>query len=186
MSNVLLDNPSQLLVCVDEFGKETGRVIDRRSGHTSPGVKHLAIQILVFNQKKELVLHERPRNKVGGGVLDSPTTHVLAGEKPIDSAIRCLENEYGIKKAEIKILGGYSYEKDYGDGSCENEYCLAAFTEYSGKIIPSASHTNNKIIEIPAKNVLKDIQSGSSNYPVWFKETVKIVYNDSVGKKFFL
>jgi isopentenyldiphosphate isomerase len=186
MSHGLLDNPNQLLVCVDEFGKVTGKIIDRRSGHTSPGVKHLAIQVLVFNDKKELVLHERPRNKVGGGVFDSPTTHVLAGEKPIDSAIRCLEDEYGIKKVEIKILGGYSYEKDYGDGSCENEYCLAAFTEYSGKIIPSASHTNNKIIKIPAKTVLKDIQGGSSNYPVWLRETIRIVYSDEQGKNFFL
>lgn len=184
MSNGLSDNPGQSLICVDRSGKETGKTVDRRTGHTTPGVKHLAIQILVFNKKKELVLHERPLKKVGGGVLDAPTTHILAGEKPLDSALRCLKNEYGIEKAEVKVLGGYSYEKDYGDGSCENEYCLAAFTEHSGKVSPAAEHAP-KIINVPAKEALKDIKSGSNRYPVWLKETMEIVSKDKEGGKLF-
>ncbi|HLC93227.1 MAG TPA: NUDIX domain-containing protein [archaeon] len=184
MTTGLLDNPTQKLIRVDSSGAETGSVIDRKSAHTTPGLKHLAIQVLVFNSKKELVLHERPLKKVGGGVLDAPTTHVLSGETKEQAALRCLKNEYGIPSAEVKILSGYSYEKDYGDGSCENEYCIAAFASYSGKIIPDKEHAH-KIVNVSAKKVLQELESGSSKYPVWFKETIELVKKNSEGKKFF-
>ena len=57
------------MICVNPDGRQTGRVVDRKTAHTSPGVKHLAIQILVFNSKKEMILQERPMRKVGGGAL---------------------------------------------------------------------------------------------------------------------
>ncbi len=182
MSTGLLDNPTQELILVGNDGKETGRTTDRRSAHTSPGLKHLAIQVLVFNSKNELILHERPLKKVGGGTLDAPTTHILSGETKEVAALRCLRNEYGIAGAKVEILGGFSYEKDYGDGSCENEFCLAAFCVYGGGIKEDKGHTD-KIVKIPAKKVLAEI--GSEKYPVWFGETVKIVKDDSEGKKCF-
>lgn len=185
MSEGLSDNPTQQLVCVDSRGKENGRFVDRKTGHTAPGIKHLAIQVLVFNSSGDLVLHERPLKKVGGGVLDAPTTHILKGETKEESALRCLRNEYGISgKVDVKILGGYSYEKDYADGSCENEYCVAAFAVYDEKIIPNAEHTG-KVFFIPAKSVLRELDSGSKSYPVWFRETIEIVKKDANGKKFF-
>ncbi len=185
MNAGLLDNPQQKLISVDKSGKEISGTIDRGFAHTTPGIKHLAIQVLVFNSKKELVLHERPLKKVGGGVLDAPTTHVLFGETKEQAAMRCLRNEYGIaEKLKVKILGGYSYEKDYGDGSCENEFCIAAFSVFDGNITPSKEHAG-KIINVPAKEVLKEINSAQKKYPVWFKETIKIVSEDALGKKFF-
>lgn len=180
----LQDNPTQQVICVDAMGKETGKTIDRKTAHTTPGVKHLAIQILVFNSKNELILHRRPMKKVGGGVLDAPTTHVLAGERPIESARRCLMNEYGIKDKQIPIsvLKGYSYEKDYGDGSCENEYCLAAFVVYDGKIVPNKEEVV-ELANVPSGKVAEEIDSGKGNYPPWFKETVSCVREQR--QKFF-
>lgn len=175
MSIALQDKPTQKLICVDNNGKATGKIIDRKSAHSTPGVKHLAIQILVFNSKKELVLHERPNKKVGGGVLDAPTTHILEGEKPTDAALRCLKNEYGITdKPPIQILEGYTYDRDYGDGSCENEFCLAAFTRYSGKITPNKEEVI-RMVNINAEQVAKEIELDSNHYPVWFGKTVAIV-----------
>ncbi|MEM4257351.1 MAG: NUDIX domain-containing protein [Candidatus Diapherotrites archaeon] len=184
MTQSLLDNPTQQLICVDEKGKETGKIVDRKTAHTKPGIKHLAIQILVFNEKKELVLHERPTKKIGGGVLDAPTTHVLAGETMLEAAKRCLKNEYGIINSQIHILEGYSYEKDYEDGSCENEYCIAAYTVYEGEIKASKEHAP-KISFIKAKQVKEEIEKNQEKYPVWLKETIKIVAKDKTAKKYF-
>ncbi len=185
MNAGLLDNPSQPLICVDSSGNETGKIIDRKSAHTFPGEKHLAIQILVFNRRNELVLHERPLKKVGGGVLDAPTTHILAGETPEQAARRCLRDEYGIDGGiAVKVLGGYSYEKDYGDGSCENEFCLAAYAVHNGTISPNSDHAP-KLVNVPAKKVLADLKTESGKYPVWLKETVAIVAKNSEAKKFF-
>ena len=102
MSKGLEDKPSQEMILVNSEGKETGSIMDRKTCHTTPGIKHLAIQILLFNANNELILHERPLKKVGGGVLDSPTTHVLNGETPESAARRCLLDEYGVSE-EIPI-----------------------------------------------------------------------------------
>ena len=186
MSEALKDNPEQEMICVDAFGGRTGRIIDRKTAHSTPGIKHLAIQVMVFNPQKELILHERPLKKVGGGVWDSPTTHVLNGETPSQAGVRCLKDEYGIasNEEEITVLGGFSYEKDYGDGSCENEFCLAAFAVYTGSIKPNGEHVI-KLMNFPAKKVRDEIKAGSSKYPVWFVETTRIVAADFNGKKFF-
>ena len=188
MNHKLLDNPEQQLLCVDLNGRQNGKIVDRKSAHSNPGIKHLAIQVLVFTPKNDLVLHERPMKKVGGGVLDAPTTHVLKGETSEQAALRCLKNEYGIlaQKVSVSILSGFSYEKDYGDGSCENEFCLAAFCTFSGKIVPSKEHAG-KIETIPAKKVLNALEAKNweLHYPIWFKETVEIVARDLKGKKFF-
>jgi isopentenyldiphosphate isomerase len=185
MSIALKDNPAQRLICVDLDGRETGRVVDRKTAHSTPGVRHLAIQILVFNSEKELVLHERPMTKVGGGVLDSPTTHVLSGETPAGAAERCLRNEYGIsEKLKVKILKGFAYDRDYGDGSCENEFCLSAFVVYDGEIRPDREQIV-RIVRLPAREVVRDLIARPENFPVWFKETVRFVKDDPEGARFF-
>ena len=184
MSQGLEDNPSQSMILVDSEGNPNGEILDRKTAHSTPGKKHLAIQVLVFNPNNELILHERPLKKVGGGVLDSPTTHVLNGETPQQAANRCLKAEYGISDTDVKVLSGFSYEKDYKDGSCENEYCLAAFMVSNSEISHNAEHSG-KISNIKASRVAQELESGSSKYPVWFKETVRIVIADSKGKEFF-
>ncbi|MAG18187.1 MAG: hypothetical protein CL944_01800 [Candidatus Diapherotrites archaeon] len=183
MSETLEDQPNQEMILVDSDGNPNGKILDRKTAHSTPGTKHLAIQVLVFNANNELILHERPLKKVGGGVLDSPTTHVLNKETKEQAGKRCLSVEYGIPNdIEMKVLNGFSYEKDYGDGSCENEFCLAAFISYSGEINHNAEHAG-KIVNVPAKQVLEELET--DKYPVWFKEVVKIVQADSEGKKFF-
>ena len=184
MSQALEDNPTQSMILVDSEGNPNGEILDRKTAHSTPGKKHLAIQVLVFNPNNELILHERPLKKVGGGVLDSPTTHVLHGETPEQAANRCLKDEYGISGDNVKVLTGFSYENDYGDGSCENEYCLVAFIVSNEDIQPNSEHAG-KISKIPASKVAQELKSTPEKYPVWFKETVKIVMNDSEGKKFF-
>jgi len=183
MNEKLMDKPNQVMKLVDSNGKETNETLDRKSCHMTPGMKHLAIQVLLFNGSNELILHERPLNKVGNGGLDSPTTHILYGETSEESTKRCLKDEYGInEKIPITVLSGFSYEKDYGDGTCENEFCLAAFANYEGQINHNEEHTQ-KVIFVSAKKVLEEIKS--DKYPVWFKETVRIVSKDENGKTFF-
>ena len=184
MSSPLDDRPNQKLICVDRSGNETGQIIERRNAHTAPGTKHLAIQVIVFDGKGNMILHERPARKVGGNTFDAPTTHVLAGETPDKAARRCVINEYNIKPTEINMLGGVSYEKDYLDGSCENEYLLAAYTVYAGSKI-KGSEEAPKIHYVKAGTVLKELKSNPQKYAAWFGMIVDIVWRDAAGKKLF-
>ncbi|MFX1254251.1 MAG: NUDIX domain-containing protein [Promethearchaeota archaeon] len=186
MNLKLLDNPLQQLIVIDANGKETGQIVDRKTAHITPGVKHLAIQILVFTSQKDLILHKRPSKKVGGGdVWDAPTTHVLNGETRERAARRCLRDEYGItEKIPLSILSGFSYKKDYGDGTCENEYCIAAFVVYDGEIDGNHNHVE-EIKTISISQIVEEITSKSQKYPVWFNETIQIVKLDPNAQKLF-
>lgn len=186
MSLGLQDNPTQKLICVDLNGRETGRVVDRKTAHTAPGVKHLAIQLLVLNSKGELILHERSMNKVGGGVLDAPTTHVLVGETVPVAATRCLKSEYGITETlDIRVVEGFPYERDYGDGSCENEFCLAAFAFYDGRVSLNRREAN-RIVYLPAAELVRELILRPENFSVWLKDTVRVVKADPEGGRFFV
>ncbi|MFX1536375.1 MAG: NUDIX domain-containing protein [Promethearchaeota archaeon] len=186
MNVKLFDNPLQQLIVIDANGKETGQIVDRKTAHTTPGIKHLAIQILVFTSQKELILHKRPSKKVGGGdVWDAPTTHVLNGETREQAARRCLKDEYGItENTPLSILSGYSYKKDYGDGTCENEYCLAAFVVYDGEIDGNHNHVE-EIKYISTSQVFEELISNPRLYPIWFNETIQIVKLDFNAQKLF-
>lgn len=184
MASPLDDRPNQNLICVDRNGNATGQIIDRRSAHTTPGTKHLAVQVIVFDGNGNIILHERPARKVGGNTLDAPTTHVLVGETPEKAALRCVTNEYKIKPAGIIMLGGVAYDKDYKDGSCENEYLLAAYTVYNGPKI-NGSEEAPTIHYIKAAKVLDALRSNPQKYTVWFGMVVDIVRHDKVGKTFF-
>ena len=180
-----MDNPNQEMVCTDSNGEPTGQILDRKSAHSTPGTKHLAIQVLVFTPKKDIILHDRPLKKVGGGVWDATTTHVLNKETPEESAKRCLKDEYGIENpGKIVVLSGFSYDKDYEDGTCENEFCLAAYTVFEGEINANPEHAE-KTDTIPAKQVKEELETKPEKYPVWFKDTVRIILENEEGKKLF-
>lgn len=163
------------MILVDAKGKPTGKIMERGPSHKSPGVKHLAIQILVLNVKKELVLHNRHNRKIGGNTIDAPTTHVLAGETPDEAAWRCLRDEYAIKeRIALKHLGGVSYEKDYSDGTCENEYCLVAIANYDGKITLNEKEAVGQIVLLAFEKAKKEVRANPSKFPPWFLKSFKI------------
>ena len=163
----------QKLYEVNEKGKITGRIIARKIAHSGEGIKHLAIGVLVFTANNEIVLHKRLNTKVGGGTIDYPVTHVLEGETAEEAAFRCLKNEYGIKEkiALIKLFG-FSYEKVYGDGTCENEYLIIYRANYNGKIIPNLKEMEKDIFRVKFNELLRDIKENPYKYSVWFQRTI--------------
>lgn len=67
----LLDNAQQKLRAVDKEGNLTGGIIERQKAHTAPGIKHLAIQVLLFNSKNNLFSTGEKTKKLAGtpGIL---------------------------------------------------------------------------------------------------------------------
>lgn len=183
MPITLEDKADQMLICVDASGKPNGNSINRKLAHTAPGVKHLAIQVIVFDKNGNIILHNRPSRKVGGSTIDSPTTHVLVNETPMVSGMRCLNDEYKISDAKITVLGGFSYEKIYDDGSCENEFCLAAYA-ICGESEIRPTKEAPKIVKMNVGDFIKDIKSKPENYAVWLPFSIGILIKDKAAKKF--
>jgi len=172
----LLDRAEQPMVAVDDGGNPTGEIVKRSAAHSSPGVKHLAFLVFVINSRKGLVLHRRHSGKIGGNTIDAPVSHVLHGETLEEAVHRCLKDEYGIReKLPLLNLGGFSYEKDYGDGTCENEYCLALVVEYDGALVPNPKEIEGGLIFLPAKEAVADSRKNPEKYAVWFNRAAEIL-----------
>lgn len=185
MNKKLLDRAEQQMLVVDAHGKETGKIVSRKDAHSSPGIKHLAFLVFVINSRNEFVLHKRHSNKIGGDSLDSPVSHVLNGESLEDAVHRCLKHEYGIKeKLRVLNFGGFSYDHDYNDGTCENEYCLVLAVLYNGKIFPNKEEMLGKPLLVSIKEAVKDSKSNPSKYAVWFNIAIEVFEKSQQAKKF--
>lgn len=173
----------QILHVATRSGRLTGKKVNRWKAHTAPGVKHLAFAILVLNDKNEFVLHKRPKRKVGGGVLDTPVSHVLAGETKEHAMRRCLKEEYGFAPRAFKNLSGFSYEEHYPDGTCENEYCLVSIVKHAGAFKPNPREVDGKLVFLKASKALGEIKKKPKKYAIWFRLAIKLLAKNTRGKK---
>jgi len=181
----LEDKPDELMATCDAQGQPDGQSIARKEAHKSPGTKHLAVQVLLFNSDKKLLMHHRHSRKIGGNVLDVPTTHILAGETKKEAARRCLENEYGVREEiEFVELPGFSYEAGYEDGTCENEFCYVNVAVFDGEIKPNLDEMESQPIEKSISEIIEELKSKPDDYPAWFHETMRVFRESSEFKKF--
>ena len=98
---------------------------------------------------------------------------------------RCLREEYGIaERVPMVHFDGFSYEKDYADGTCENEFCLVTVASYGGKFKPNEKEVEGKLVFVPAKKTLKDGRAHPEKYTIWFVKSVELLARDPVGRKY--
>lgn len=185
MNKKLMDRAKQKMRLVDSQGRETGEIAERWECHKSPGKKHLAFIVFVINGGKEFALHRRNAKKVGENKLDSPVSHVLADESIEEAVYRDLNEEYGIKeKLLIEKHGGFPYEKDYWDGTCENEYCLVLSVEYDSKLVPNKDEVEGEITFMPIKKAVIESKQAPELFEVWFNHAIPIFKKSKKAKKY--
>jgi isopentenyldiphosphate isomerase len=185
MNDKLVDRANQMMKLCDDQGNESGEVAERWLCHKSPGKKHIAFIVFVVNNKKEFALHKRIASKIGDNLIDSPVSHVLADENLEDAVHRCLLYEYGIReRLPVQNFGGFSYEKDYGDGTCENEYCLILLVEYSREITPNPKEMEGDIIFLPVKQAIAESRSNPEKFEIWFNLAAPIFEKSEKAKKY--
>ncbi len=101
------------------------------------GLWHRGAHIWVYNSKGELLLQLRANDKqFFPDCWDiSAAGHVAAGEEPLVSALRELEEEVGIsaEPEELEFFGIHKEEHILHDGTfCNNEYCYTYILRYEG------------------------------------------------------
>lgn len=106
---------------VDYNGNPTGETVERTFAHAN-GIMHRTAHIWIIrnnNGINEVLLQKRSAGKDSfPGRLDTSSAgHIQAGDEPLDSAIRELYEELGIKadKADLKPAGSFyiDYEKEF-------------------------------------------------------------------------
>jgi len=101
-----------------EIVDRDGRVIclaERSEIHGNPSLIHRVVHVLVFNEKGELLLQKRSKNKdVAPGRWDTSVGgHISPGEDLTGSARREMEEELGIVSDSIKFLYSYIHSNPY-------------------------------------------------------------------------
>ena len=106
---------------VDENGNPIGEVIERRKAHAE-GIRHRTAHIWIVREKKgriQVLLQKRSADKDSfpGRYDTSSAGHIKAGDEPLESALRELNEELGItaKPDQLEFAGTFvvNYEKNF-------------------------------------------------------------------------
>ena len=131
----------EYLDIVDENGEPTGRTVLREEAHRN-GIMHRTSHVWVIRTEggvTEVLLQKRSMDKESfPGMYDTSSAgHIPAGEGPLASALRDLEEELGICACEeqLRYIGSFhiSYEKMFhGRMFRDNE--ITGVYVYSGPV----------------------------------------------------
>lgn len=115
---------------VDEYGQPTGETVERTEAHAR-GIRHRTAHIWVVRERDgvtEVLLQKRSADKDSfpGRFDTSSSGHIHAGDEPLESALRELEEEIGISASaeQLHFAGTFriQYEKEfYGKLFRDNE-----------------------------------------------------------------
>ncbi|MBI2334687.1 NUDIX domain-containing protein [Candidatus Daviesbacteria bacterium] len=174
----------QIILAVDDQGNFL-EYIPKDEGHTGNGKRHLAITVLIYNNKGEVLLQRR-KHKVFDNIWDfTASTHPLHLEDGTDESLeqatlRALKYEYDIDvdyfltkrdNISLKNLGSFNYFAQIGN-LCENEHDHLLIGEYNGeiKLNPAVGYEYKWVKK---EDFFEDINKSPQKYTPWAIEAAK-------------
>lgn len=172
----------QIILVSDEQGNFTGEYIPKEVGHTGEGKHHLAITVLLYNSKGQVLLQQR-KHKVFDDIWDfTGSTHPIhkgggQDESFEDATLRCLKREYDVDDVKVEKVGAFNYFADYGQ-LCENEHCAMMIGKYDGelKMNPEVGYSYKWMDK---QEFLADIEENPQKYAPWTVEGTKLLKNQA-------
>lgn len=167
----------QIILACDDQGKFL-EYIPKEVGHTGEGRRHLAITVLIYNSKDEVLLQRR-KHKVFDDIWDfTASTHPLhlenKDETLEEATLRALKDEYVIEEiGDLREVGEFNYYAKVGE-LCENEHDHLLVGEYNGEINLNPKH-GYEAKWVDKIEVLKDMESNPDKYTPWAKEGLKVL-----------
>ncbi|MDQ6984700.1 MAG: NUDIX domain-containing protein [Candidatus Dojkabacteria bacterium] len=81
-------------------------VTDREKVINNPNMIHRTVELMIINEKKQLLLSQRSQSKVfePGQYKIAISTFIEEGEEPIESCARVMEKELGVKPIPVQFL----------------------------------------------------------------------------------
>lgn len=168
----------QIILAVDGKGNFKGEYIPKSVGHTGEGKRHLAISVLLYNSKGQVLLQKR-KHKIFDDIWDvTGATHPLhkdgKDESLEEATLRCLKTEWGIREiGGIRVIGAFNYFAKYGE-YCENEHCAILIGEYNGPLNLS-SEVGYSYKWVSEEEFLKNIKKNPKKYSPWAVEAAKLI-----------
>lgn len=159
-----------LVIVCDDQGKPTGEYLPKEEAHTGKGSHHLAITVLIYNSKGEVLLQKRKHLRFDGmwdltGATDNYQRDDGTEETFEEATKRCLKREYDITDVELEKIGEFNYfapDRKY----CENEHCALLIGKYDGEFYlnPEVGYGYEWVDK---KQFFEDIQANPDKYSPW-------------------
>lgn len=101
------------------------------------GVLHRAFSVFLFNERGELLLHQRAATKYHspGAWTNTCCSHPIPGESTVDAAHRRLREELGMD-CPLEHAFSFLYRADVGNGLTEHELDHVFLGRYDGPLSP--------------------------------------------------
>jgi len=118
----------------DEQNRPLNKSLEKKEAHER-GEWHRSSHVWIFNSRGEILLQHRAAKGHYPDMLDvSISGHARSGEKPIETALRELKEELGlkVKKRELSLYKVKPFSSSHGNVK-DNEHCHIYFLKFDGK-----------------------------------------------------
>jgi isopentenyl-diphosphate delta-isomerase len=163
------------LILVDENDQEIGYQ-EKESCHYGDPCLHRAFSILIFNDKKQMLIQKRSNNKKTwpGSWANACCSSPQKGEDVLESAKIRLEHELGFS-CDLIPLFKFRYKAFYDAkwGEYEIDHVLEGY--YNGLVNPNKEEVAEfKFIDI--EELKRDAEQNPRKYAPWFLIILKKLY----------
>lgn len=155
------------VILVNENDEPLG-LMNKLEAHEK-AVLHRAFSIFVLNEKNQVMLQQRARQKYHSPLLWTNTccSHQRDGETNIQAGKRRLQEEMGFS-VELKELFHFIYKAPFDNGLTEHELDHVMIGYYDHEPDINTEEVENwKWMDIEA--IKKDMAENPNRYTVWFK-----------------
>lgn len=155
---------------INKKGKRIG-LMDKLETHKT-GKLHEAFSVFIFNDKKQILLQKRNKNKYHSGGLWSNTccSHTKESEILEKAVHRRLLEEMGFDCKLVKLYS-FLYKIKFLNGLIENELDYVYIGFKNAKPKPDYSEVSDwKWIDL--RDLVGDIKLNPNNYSFWLKKII--------------
>ena len=165
------DTGTKDVVLVDENDRVLG-TMEKLQAHQE-GRLHRAFSVIIFNDKDEMLIHQRAQDKYhcGGMWTNACCSHPRLNESPVVAAKRRMQEEMGFT-TDLDYVGQFIYRTEFENGLIENELDHLFMGRFNGTPIPNPEEVQD-FKYIGVKELKLAIENAPQDYTVWFKEIVK-------------
>jgi isopentenyl-diphosphate Delta-isomerase len=158
----------QRLIVVDETDRILGYKT-RSECHRGEGILHRAFSIFIFNDRQELLLQKRSKQKLLWPDFwsNSCCSHPRRGDTTLSAAARRLQEELGLQ-ADLIHLYTFSYHARFGRIGSERELCAVLIGKANGPVRENRAELSEwKYVN--SEFLSAELQNNPDVYTPWLK-----------------
>lgn len=160
------------LLLVNEKDEVVGTE-EKMKCHLGKGMLHRAFSVYVFNEKGEILIQQRSKEKPLWPLYwsNSCCSHPRPGESYLEAGERRLQEELGFS-CPLRKIDNFLYQAKYKEVGWEREVLTIMYGFYQGKVKPAPGEVNDWKWISPEK-LIKDMEKNPEKYTPWFKRGFK-------------